>query len=201
MSIGKKPCPGCGGPLYRGSRQCKRCFEGTTSTVDQDREQRRTKAEESLLRRKYDDALKTIERQESELRSLGVLNSGRDVHTIEPKLGHGTNEGTVVVVASDWHSEEKVGVEVGGLNRYNLDIAGLRSERFFQSALQLVNLLGQDIRIETIVLALLGDFITNNIHDELKDLVGLQPMQAIVFVQNLITSGIQYLLDNSTSSW
>jgi hypothetical protein len=199
--------PDCGGPVRRDSKtglcfthyraEQLRSVAAATPTVDADREQRRQKADASLLKQKYESALKTIERQESELRSLNILNEGRAIYKITPTRGSSANEGTVVIAASDWHLEEKVGTEVGGLNRYDLDIARQRVERFFQGALSLTNLLGQDIRIDTIVLALLGDFITNDIHDELKELALLPPMQAIVFAQNLITSGIQYILDHS----
>jgi hypothetical protein len=42
--------------------------------------------------------------------------------------------------------------------------------KFFQSSLRLIHLLNQDVQINDVVLALLGDFITNDIHEELKDL-------------------------------
>jgi hypothetical protein len=29
MSLGKTPCPGCGGPLHRGSPRCRKCVEAT----------------------------------------------------------------------------------------------------------------------------------------------------------------------------
>jgi hypothetical protein len=115
---------------------------------------------------------------------------------IKPRHGKGTSEATAVIVASDWHIEERVGAEVGGLNRYNLDISKQRATMFFQSAHRLIKLLQQDVKIPTVVLALLGDFITNDIHEECSDVCQLQPIHALVRAQNYIVSGIQFLLEH-----
>jgi hypothetical protein len=174
---------------------CLACYrKRPTSTVDTDRATRRTEAERSQLRQKYDAALKTIDRQERELRSMNVLGQGLDTFTIEPKTGHRTSEGTVIALASDWHVEEKVGAEVGGLNTYSLDIAKARIEKFFQGIIRLTALLHQDINVTTLVLALLGDFISNDIHEDFPEINELQPMHALVFVQNHLISGIEFLL-------
>jgi hypothetical protein len=50
------------------------------------------------------------------------------------------------MVGSDWHIEEKVGAEVGGLNKFSPDIAKERTTRFFQSGLRLTQLLDQGHR-------------------------------------------------------
>lgn len=192
--------------MHRGCRLCLTCHKaGLTppvpvitpaAVVATDREQRRTRSEESSLRRKYEESLRIIERQDTELRAMNVLESQISEFTIEPKEGEGTSEGIVVMVASDWHMEESVGSEVGGLNTYTPDIAHDRAVRFFQNGLRLVNLLNQDIKIGTIVLALLGDFISNDIHEEFPEINSMLPMHALVFAQEHLVSGIQFLLDH-----
>lgn len=204
MSIGKKPCPSCNGPLRRGSKQCWKCHNSglianvvqPEKSVTEDRERRRILAEQLSLKARYKEALDTIERQDSQLRAMNVLEQGLNTFTIAPKKGSHTSEGTVVMVASDWHMEERVGAEVGGLNTYSLDIAHQRAERFFQSGLRLVQLLQQDLTISSIVLALLGDFISNDIHEEFTDVNDLQPVHALVYAQSHLISGIQFLLDH-----
>lgn len=130
---------------------------------------------------------------------MGVLARELSSFTIVPKRGHHTSEGTVVLVASDWHVEENVGSEIGGLNLFNLEIAKARATRFFQVGLRLTNLLAQDINISTIVLALLGDFISNDIHDaESAEVNEITPTHAIVQAQNFLISGVEFLLANST---
>ncbi len=195
--------------IYRDSKTglCQSCWLGSTAhtpseppaaTVDRDIAARRRLTELSSLKDKYADALKTIERQQSMLAIADVLKSGLDTHTIVPKHGQGTSEGTAVIVASDWHIEESVGPEVGGLNVFNPEIAHTRAERFFQSSLRLIRLLQQDIKIHTVVLALLGDFISGEIHGaDSAELNDLQPTHAIVTAQNMLISGIEFLLTHT----
>jgi hypothetical protein len=53
-------------------------------------------------------------------------------------------------------------------------------------------------KIETLILALLGDFITNQIHDaENAETNALQPTHALVTAQNYIVSGIEFLLNHT----
>jgi hypothetical protein len=202
-------CPACSGEKDTRNRLCRKCYRANggsngpadSPTVAEDRERQRRAHAATLLRKKYDECLKTIERQESELRAMNVLREGVETYAIEPRLKSGTAEGTVVVVGSDWHVEENVGAEVGGLNRYNIEIATKRATTFFQAALRLTNLLAQDIRISTMVLALLGDFITNDIHDaENAEVNEMLPMHALATAQNLIISGIEFLLTHSKLS-
>lgn len=206
----RPPCPsklpGCLGELRdRGSKQCVNCAKEARRLaqpgvqVQNDRDRQRVLTEIATLKRKYEEALKIVERQERELRSLNVLGQNTETFQILPKKGQRTSEGTVVMVASDWHVEENVGAEVGGLNTYNIDIAKQRTEKFFQSGQRLIALLQQDITISTIVLALLGDFISNDIHEEFTDTNELLPTNALIFAQNQIISGIEFLLEHTTA--
>lgn len=168
--------------------------------VAEDHAKRRASAELSGLKDKYKVALKTIEGQERELRAMNVLGAHVDTHTIAARQGSGTSEGTVVMVASDWHIEENVGSEVGGLNRYNLEIATQRVTKFFQSGVRLVKLLQQDIKIPNIILPLLGDFISNDIHEEFPEINELSPTHAIVRAQNQIIAGIEFILEHTQAA-
>jgi len=58
----------------------------------------------------------------------------------------------------------------------------------------------KDVKIKNIVLALLGDFITGNIHEEFLETCSLQPMDAIWEVYEEIVSGIDFLLKNSDAN-
>jgi hypothetical protein len=151
------------------------------------------------LKAKYASALTTIERQGDELGILEQLRAGVDrTIRIEPREGSGTSEATPVLVASDWHCEETVkSAQVNGLNEFNLAIADQRITKFWQSGLRLIRLLNQDVAINNVVVGLLGDFITNDIHEELVENVSLSPTQAIIWVQDRIIAGLQFLLDHS----
>jgi hypothetical protein len=213
MALSSHPCPGCGGPIHRGYTRCHICLKTGTRTaapqpapprptVETDLRVRRQGTELSSLRDKYTEALHTIERQAAQLSISSALKSGLDTCTIVPKHGQGTSEGTAVLVASDWHIEEVVGAEVGGLNRFDPEIAKARADRFFQSSLRLIRLLQQDIQIHTVVLALLGDFITGDIHGaENAELNDLLPTHAIVTAQNMLISGVEFLLTHTTAKF
>lgn len=212
MSAKDKKCKNfstCGRYIYRDSKTgcCKPCFDAASAhiatddpveAVVADRQKVKREAELVDLRRKYDHALKQIAEKDAQLGALEILDSATESYTIEERHGSGTSEAMPFLVASDWHIEEVVEPRsVSGLNDFNPDIARLRSERFFQSGLRLVRLLGQDVKISTVGLPLLGDFITNDIHEELKDLTALQPAHALAAAQNMIISGLEFLLDHS----
>lgn len=203
-----KPCPhGCGRTIDPRAKTCHACRwgKGTVSAplppaaqVVADRAQGKLRQELSSLRLRYNEVLHTVEQQERELHAVGELRRGLSVHTIEPSAPSRGNEATVVVLASDWHYAGSVdSAVVGGLNEFNLTIAHARITKFFQKALSLTELLAAGVPVETMVLALLGDFITNHIHEEFMETNKLTPTLELVAVQNEIVSGIQFLLDQS----
>jgi len=79
-------------------------------------------------------------------------------------------------------------------------MAHYRATKFFQNGLRLYDLMRKDVEIKNIVLALLGDFISGNIHEELLENNRLEPMDAIIEVQRVIISGINFLLENSDAN-
>lgn len=133
-------------------------------------------------------------------RALGVLtdlDAGVETYRIKEKVGEGKSEGTVVVAASDWHLEETVGREVNGLNVFDPEVAKKRVETFFRGALRLTRLLQQDIKVDDMVLALLGDFITNQLHEDAAEKNSALPTQAIELAEEHLASGLEFLLDHS----
>jgi hypothetical protein len=108
------------------------------------------------------------------------------------------NGATAVVLASDWHYWETVNPEqVDNLNEYNKTIAERRAERFFQSIVKLLSVYNKHSNIDTLVLALLGDFISGNIHDELMESNQGLVIDELMAVQSAIASGLEYLLKNT----
>jgi hypothetical protein len=149
------------------------------------------------------EKIKTEHKQLTEFRdSFTKIEHGVQVHKIKPYVGgkHST-EAVAVWVASDWHIEERVKKEwVNDLNEHDLDISLSRSEQYFRNALRLTDIFARDVNINRICLALLGDFITNDIHEEMREINILQPMDAILKAQEYIASGINFVLENSNYS-
>jgi len=135
-----------------------------------------------------------LEKRES---MLLALKSAKAFYKISPSCSKG-GEAVAVMVASDWHIEEVITSEqTTGINIFNEEVCKNRVRRFFQHGLKLIQKEQKDVAINTLVLALLGDFISGSIHDELIEGNRLLPMFAIIEAQEHLASGIQFLLDNS----
>lgn len=143
---------------------------------------------------KYKIALKEIER----LQKLVSIKDGVKIFKnikIEPSKHSKDNEATAVVLASDWHLEQRVdSSKIIYPNEYNLQIAEKRAKQFFQATVVLLKEAEQNVKIKNLVLWLGGDFITGNIHTENLKVCQLGPAQAICFARDLLISGIEFLL-------
>lgn len=147
--------------------------------------------------KQYKVALREIQRLRKQNETLLDLKGQVSTYSIKRSKGVG-GQAVAFAIASDWHVEENVKPEtVNGTNSYTMAIAKERAEKFFQHSLKLVQKESQDIKIDTLVLALLGDFFSGNIHDELMETCEVQPQDAMLYAQNLVASGIEFLLANS----
>ncbi len=143
------------------------------------------------------ELIKRIEVLEKEREAMLALSKQSFSNTIRP-LSESRGEATAFVIASDWHIEERVSPQsVNGLNEYSLDIAKKRSQEFFQIALKLRDLENKTTNVPRMVLALLGDFITGNIHEENLAVCSLDPVDAAIEAKNYLKSGIDFLLKES----
>lgn len=168
------------------------------SQVEKDVIVKRFKDSKKVTDKKYKSLLDKIDRVVKERDAVIQMKERLSTYKIQPSK-HEKSEAVAFLVASDWHVEETVKSNtVNGLNSYNINIAKERAEKFFQNGLRLVKIQQKDTDIDTIVLALLGDFISNGIHDELMETNSLQPIDAAIFAQNLIASGIEYLLKDKS---
>ena len=166
--------------------------------IAEDRNLRKTKAEESDLKKKYKALQEQVEMLEKENLAIRELQKDHNTHAITPNTGLGTSEATAMVILSDWHCEEMVRAEtVNGKNFFNLDRARKRADRCFQKIVSLTRKEQQDVTINNMVIGLLGDFISGNIHEELLENCQLRPMEAILFAQGLLESGILFLLEQT----
>lgn len=166
--------------------------------ISEDRIRRIKKREDTEYKKKYELVLKQIEKLEADHIAILEIKKDERPHIIYPIKGGGASEAVAVAVASDWHIEEEVRFEsVNGKNRYDLKEAKKRADKFFQKVISLTRKEQQDVTINTLVLALLGDFISGNIHPELLAICSLPPAKAILEVQGFLQSGIEFILNNS----
>lgn len=99
-----------------------------------------------------------------------------------------------IALFSDAHIEETVDSNsVLGLNEYNLDIAKKRVERYFVNLAEALN----NDDVDDLIFASLGDTISSFIWEELMQTNALTPIEATLTAQNLIFSGLTFILENT----
>ena len=147
-------------------------------------------------KRRWQEAREDAGRLQDELDA--ILNvSGQDFAPvkIERKSRSPGGEATAVLVCSDWHVFERVRKEeVNGLNEYNASIAAASITATFQTALRLVEIERGAIKVPTLVLALLGDLMTGQLHPDQQETNDGTPQEEMLFLMQRIAGGIDMLL-------
>lgn len=160
--------------------------------------ERKSKVEQNDAKKLSAQLLKRNEELEKLLAIKEGVPSFKNVQITATKTG-GNTEATAVVLASDWHLEQRVDKDkIMYPNEYNLEIAEKRAKQFFQGTVILLREAEQNVKIKNLVLWLGGDFITGNIHTENLKICQLGPSQAICFARDLLISGIEFLLKETT---
>lgn len=109
---------------------------------------------------------------------------------VVPKSG--ANTLLPIIQWSDWHVEELVDKrKTQGKNAYNLTVAKQRAEKCAQSTVKMVRHAAKFGKVEKMLLALGGDFITGDIHEELCETNLLGPAEACVYAYELLANGIE----------
>lgn len=167
------------------------------SLVKRDIEYRKVKTNAQMTDRKYKallDEIEQIRKERDAFKAVKPINT----FTIKPYKPTGESEATMVAIASDFHLEEIVKKSsVNGLNEFNEVIAQKRVEMYFQRLVRMHEIFSRDIEIKNLVLCLAGDFLSGNIHEELLENTNKRPIEAVMFAQNLLTSGIEYILKHT----
>lgn len=172
--------------------------EPPRSPLQQAVEERQARIERHSVVAERDAVFKENERLKELLTELEVAAKPAAPTVIIPDKRLGQAEAVACAIASDWHVEEEVTrEEVNGKNEYNLAIAEARAGYFFKNFLKLTMMMARETKIRQIWLGLLGDFITNWLHEDAISNNLLRPGDAAWFAQNLLISGIEYLLKES----
>lgn len=102
-----------------------------------------------------------------------------------------------IALLSDTHWEERVDPEdvPGFPNEYNLQIARKRADQFAERLVLLVNAERNLTQIDDLILAWLGDMITNYLHGDNTETNWLPPLKAVMFAVELGVSIFRHVLD------
>lgn len=109
-----------------------------------------------------------------------------------------SGQATAVIVLTDWHYEETVDPETcSGLNEYSTEIAEQRIQSVLNNSLTLLKSARTISNIRDLVVALLGDFITGYIHQELVESNQLSPVQAAAKLHDKLHECLRFYLDHA----
>jgi len=147
--------------------------------------------------RKYELVCKDLEEAKKKLEAFKVVGGANSfrIHSDKREI----SEATAVAVLSDVHFAETVESEnVNGRNEYNPDVAKKRLEKFFQNLVRLIQIFGEKSHIHNLVLALLGDLINGQLREEAMENNSMRPMEEMLAVKEILSSGIRYILDNTS---
>lgn len=144
-----------------------------------DAELAKLRAELAATKGRYSAALRQIDAERERADSLAGL-SGLKAKPMPRKARPARpNAATALVVLSDWHVEETVTREqTANLNAFDLTVADRRIDELARRIGVLVEHERQLVKIDRIVIAALGDFISGHIHEELVETCSLAPMAA-----------------------
>jgi len=115
-----------------------------------------------------------------------------DAFTIKPNRSL-KEECTAITQFGDAHYDEIVNPSItNGLNEYNPTIAKIRTEKYFARLIYSLRLYKRaGIRVNNLVLHLVGDFISGWIHEELIQTNSMTPIEATRFAEELLIKGIK----------
>jgi hypothetical protein len=172
--------------------------QSAKEAIKSDRKIQGLTEKERVTKKKYKALLAEVEILEAERQAIVGLHRNPKRFVIKKSAPSKKSEATYVGIFSDWHIEEEVTEEqTSGLSKYNLDISRDRASLCFSRFLRLIEIEQQNTPINTAVVALLGDFISGDIHEDTSKSALLEPTFAIVRARDYISSGIRYLLENS----
>lgn len=166
-----------------------------------DIEKQELRAKLQDLNERYKHTLAAL--KESDERLNGVLALKDEIGDSTPKVFKAKTPGRIgesvaCMVTSDWHLEERVDPKtVDGINEYSPQIAEARVKAFFANCVSVIEMCRNKSRIDTGVLFVLGDLITNMIHDDLVESNYLSPTEASLMAYRLCCGGIDFLLEHA----
>lgn len=164
--------------------------------IRKDLELKRIKRNNKLINEKYNLLLEENDAYKTQLHILkNISDVNERIITVKEKT---KTETTAILLLSDWHIEERVLPNtVNNFNEYNIEIAEKRWLNVFHNALKLIKHFSTETQIKNVVIALLGDFISWYIHDELQAVNEVNPILAVIKARDILYSWIKYFLDNS----
>ncbi len=159
---------------------------------------RADKLEAQSLKKRYDSAMLRIEELSKHLEAATAVGKKRPARAIKIKPSKEKGLATAITNWSDWHLDEVVKPEsVNGLNEYNPTIAEARVKTMVRRLLILVEDSRGLATVRTLLVGLMGDFISGWLHPELEQTNSMAPPEAMVFAAHMLEMALRTILENS----
>ena len=172
----------------------KKAVSKPLPTVGEQVEEHRLKKQVRTATKREKQLAEEVERLERDRSLWLAMDNHKTSYRITPSKSPKV-EASAFLVMSDWHIDETVKPgTVNGMNEMNEEIANDRIQKFFNNSIALLKMAGATTKINKVVLAMLGDFISGNIHDELMEGNWCSPIEAIIWVEERLVAGIKLML-------
>lgn len=127
--------------------------------------------------------------------SLQVMAYKPTIYEMKPTSVGSSGCATAFLLLSDVHCDELIPKhKVNGLNEHNPEISRKRVATIFDRCLRFLRVDRHETKVDNLVVWLGGDFFTSStMHDAS---VAFPPITACMFAQDLIVSGLTFLLQN-----
>lgn len=151
----------------------------------------------SNIQHKYKEALKQIDELN---KSNAIANIFRETtkillphdFKIKPTI---PTDAVANLCLGDWHIDEEVEAKrINNINSFNSKICLKRIESLLASLSDILEMCRSRSNIETLIVYLLGDFISGHIHEELMEDNSSSPIQASLELYEILVGVFDYLL-------
>ena len=167
--------------------------------VIKDKKVETLKSEVKLWKKLYEQSIKDSAKKELVIDSIHALTPAFNAVPISPPKNKVRKHSKQIVVAplSDTHVGDNVkGEQIGGLNSYDIDIFNRRLYGWANLVLQLVELRRASTPIDELIIPMLGDMISGDIHEELARTNIDNCMGQMIRGANLIAQALMLLAPN-----
>jgi len=168
--------------------------EKAKSASDRSLERKIQNAEEELkvLKTKYKFACDEIASLEAKFKIVNDIKHVTKEMSFNKLKASG--ESTAILVLSDWHAGETVDPStINDLNEFSVEIFEKRAKACFEHAVMMLEVQRGLTKIDSLVVACIGDFISGALHDDQRESDELSPSESIMLCQDTIANGLAFL--------
>ncbi|CAH1658125.1 conserved hypothetical protein [Hyphomicrobiales bacterium] len=158
---------------------------------------RREVHDAAFWRKRWNETSKDLAKAERLVAEMGGI-AGRPVEPVGwlAPSREKTGRAAGLIHISDLHLGEVVDPdEILGLNAYDIGIAKRRLQRLFDAAIEILPRWSSDCQMAGVVVALNGDLISGDIHDELRRTNALTSQEQVWMASDLLAAGLVRLAD------